>query len=928
VRVEEREEPGQDRAKPGKMANAMPTRFNHQLLARARTENGLSQDEVAQIVRVDPRTYRRYESGEVNEGGAFNIRNASRRRLVAALCAELGIAEEELVHEVPVGGHAVPMHTAGQRTESNSGLAPNPVEGPRVFVSYSADSEDHCAAVEAFARLLESWGMRVSIDMAVPYPAQGWAQWSISEVAEADFVLMVCTPLYRGRVEQLELPARGRGATWESALLGDVVRGANAFTRLGVVLLGAATRDAIPGALRMVPRLCIPQDVERLRAWLAQARPARRLVDEVNELESDSSDDELAVFANEEDRALAEYLRDLEALKNFDPGDRDSRLRPRLEEQINEIRQRLRSGAHLSPGQTLDGGTYELVRLLGTGGFGFVWMARDRKVKRTVAIKVLKPEHRDDRMRRARFLRGARVMASFDHPNIVDVIDAGRADAGQLYFVMEHVAGGDLQAWLRRAPKPSLPRILNVIRRVGDALMAAHRRGIVHRDVKPGNILVDPDGNPKLTDFDLVHVPETSGGTQPEPMGTYLYSSPEVLSDPSAVDPRADVYSLGMTLLDCLVGGTLSIASKHEVCRLLEATDVPEPLKAIVARATAMNAAGRYETMNAFVAELASLVLTLHPAPERAPDAPTMCPLLRAMSPSTRRFPLVGARTIVGRDPGNDLHLDARYVSAQHALLCWTGQTWMVRDLSSRNGIFVDHMRIGSGESARLREGSIVAFGNKLEAWEVVGADQPPDIAAVNRSTGELALPTGGILVLPTPAGPATIFLGSEGWVCQRGERVRKIVDGEEVETGGSRWVVRINAYKDAITTDVNSELFIRDIEIVFRLSDDDEYVQLILKTHDRTIDCGNRAHNYLLLLLARRRLADQHTGLADSVAGWVQMDDLKEVASHAQLNIDVFRIRKQFAAVGVEDAGLIVERRPRDNTLRIGTSRVSIVMV
>jgi len=908
--------------------------FNHELLVRARTELGLTQEEVARGAGVDVRTYRRYESGEVNQSGGFGVRTPSRRRLLDSLCRELGLAEEELVR---AGSNGASNGSASSGDKSQPGVAhaATPqlsVESARVFLSYSHDSPMHRSAVDELARLLATWGARVAVDTALQRPPEGWAQWSMSQFAEADIILMICTTEYRRRVELCEVPEQGPGATWEGPLLSDLVYdGNNAFGRIGVVLLEGATVDAIPAPFRVAPRFRVPADAEDLRVWLGQPLRRRRLLElVVAESDVDAVDDEPSLYVNRGERDLAAYLRDLEALRDLDPREDESEARRRLEERINAVRRQLRSGAHLNPGETLDGGTYSLVRRLGTGGFGTVWLASDAKVKRAVAIKVLKPEHQDDRTRRARFFRGARVMADLNHPGIVRVFDAGRIEAGHHYFVMEFVKGGDLNDWVK-SQKPELQATLRIVASISEALRAAHQRGIVHRDVKPANILVGVDGVPKLTDFDLVYAPDTEGDTQAEPMGTYLYASPEVLADPSAVDPRADIYSLGMTLLFCLLGGNLTITSKHEIPSVLERVELPDALKRLVLRATASDPAGRPETMNAFSAELAAIEQVLQPRPSLAAEGPSPYPFLRSLS-GGQRLLMVRTGLCVGRAPGNDLRLERRQVSAQHAAIFWTGRNWMVRDLGSRNGTFVDQRRIPPGEQYPLKEGSVLAFGQMLEAWELASAQSPPETAAVNATSGEVTLPEDGLLTLSDPEGDALVFLGSEGWVCEREEGVRPIVDGEELCLGSSRWTVRINARTGPVTGAIAppSELSLAGLELVFQISRDEEHVQVSARANGRTIDLGARSHNYLLVTLARRRIQNAQAGLPDTSCGWIYQEDLAHDPSMAlpQLNIDVFRIRKQFAAVGVVDAASIIERRPRTRQLRIGTSRLTIVSV
>lgn len=200
---------------------------------------------------------------------------------------------------------------------------------------------------------------------------------------------------------------------------------------------------------------------------------------------------------------------------------------------------------------------YELEELVGAGGMGAVYRARHRKLDRHVAIKVLLPDLESDPMFAERFLREARAMARLDHPGIVRVHDFGEAD-GVFYLVLEYVEGASLRELIgssRMGPGDAL----SLVPQICDALQYAHDAGIVHRDVKPENILVDQDGRARIADFGLAKVrdPQTGGVTLTathQAMGTPHYMAPEQLSSSGAVDHRADLYSLGVVLYEMLTG--------------------------------------------------------------------------------------------------------------------------------------------------------------------------------------------------------------------------------------------------------------------------------------------------------------------------------------------------------------------------------------
>jgi serine/threonine protein kinase len=227
-----------------------------------------------------------------------------------------------------------------------------------------------------------------------------------------------------------------------------------------------------------------------------------------------------------------------------------------VEHEIRALRRRIREGRPLKPGAKLGAGRYLLAERLGQGGFGVVWKARDLKLDRLVAVKVLHNNLAGDALRIDRFFRGARAMETLHHPAVVRVLEPRGEDSGHLFFVMELMTGGDLrQAVLQKKIGPEA--ILPILLRIGEALAIAHARGVVHRDIKPANILLADDGTPRLTDFDLVAAADTTGGTRTGALGTWLFAAPECLDRPQEADARADVFGLGMTAIFGLYGADL-----------------------------------------------------------------------------------------------------------------------------------------------------------------------------------------------------------------------------------------------------------------------------------------------------------------------------------------------------------------------------------
>jgi DNA-binding beta-propeller fold protein YncE/ABC-type branched-subunit amino acid transport system substrate-binding protein len=206
--------------------------------------------------------------------------------------------------------------------------------------------------------------------------------------------------------------------------------------------------------------------------------------------------------------------------------------------------------AAFTPGMTFAG--YRIESLIGRGGMGVVYRAIDLSLERPVALKLIAPELAEDDRFRARFLREPRLAASLDHPNVIPIYEAGEHD-GQLFLAMRFVEGRDLGRVLEREGPLPPERALGILAQVAGALDAAHRRALVHRDVKPANVLIDEDGHVYLTDFGITKQVGGESTDTGRVVGTLDYLAPEqIRGDP--VDGRTDLYALGCVLYECLAG--------------------------------------------------------------------------------------------------------------------------------------------------------------------------------------------------------------------------------------------------------------------------------------------------------------------------------------------------------------------------------------
>ena len=310
-------------------------------------------------------------------------------------------------------------------------------------------------------------------------------------------------------------------------------------------------------------------------------------------------------YADDASRELSQKLRELYRHRKILKISGDDVTE--IQTQILDLRRLLRRGPQLQAGEFLGDGRYQLLEVVGQGGFATVWKAWDTEADQLVAIKVLHGHLAGDRSRRERLFRGARQMAQLSHQHIVRVWGSELREGGEdgwFFFAMEYVAGGNLERAVLENTLTGDQR-LEIIRQVAQALDMAHRQGVVHRDVKPSNILIDSDQQAKLTDFDLVRADDTTGMTATQAMmGTIQFAAPEALEVAKEAGPETDIYSLGSTAVFALRGARLPSWYYRQPQRAIDELRCPTALRETLSKATALDAKGRFESAGDFAAEL------------------------------------------------------------------------------------------------------------------------------------------------------------------------------------------------------------------------------------------------------------------------------------------------------------------------------------
>lgn len=438
---------------------------------------------------------------------------------------------------------------------------------------------------------------------------------------------------------------------------------------------------------------------------------------------------------------------------------------------------------------------YQITRLLGEGGMGAVYQANDATLQRDVAIKVMHDTFAHQQDFQERFLQEARTAARMDHPGIVQVFDFGQ-DRGLLYIVMKFIPGDNLEEMLRslRAQNRWIPlsEAVNLIRQVALALDYAHKQGVLHRDLKPGNIMLEPEPSdglpyrPVITDLGLAKLAKGGLTTQDSSsMGTPAYMSPEqAMGRPS--DPRSDVYSLGILLFELATGRlpflarNLSEAIRYHVQtpppepRSIR-SEIPETLEQAILQAIQKDPAKRFPSAAAMAEALKAALpaatqvlsapagaqanislLTQYqnslielrgasilgafqdiPQPTTASDLNQDRIQILAADQTSRVVVVQKPNMTIGRDPDCELPVEDPKASRRHARLEFDGHGYRVTDLNSTNGTYLGNVRLTAGIPQAWSPDQTLRIGDTflrlLAAGEPIIPGQGPTLAAETR---------------------------------------------------------------------------------------------------------------------------------------------------------------------------------------------------
>jgi TolB-like protein len=443
--------------------------------------------------------------------------------------------------------------------------------------------------------------------------------------------------------------------------------------------------------------------------------------------------------------------------------------------------------------QSTLGTAYVLERELGGGGMSRVFVAEETSLGRRVVVKVLTPEL-SGAISAARFRREVQLAAGLQHPHIVPLLGAGER-GGLLYYTMPYIAGETLRARLARDGALPIPVVVRLVRDVARALAYAHRHGVVHRDVKPENVLLGEDGDALVADFGIAKAlaaataGDSSGGLTSVgfALGTPAYMAPEqALGDPS-VDQRADLYALGMIAYEALAGSHPFTGRTPQAVLAAHATEIPEPLArrrssvppelaALVTRLLEKNPADRPPTAEAVIAQLEGVATTPGSAP------PTTRPSWRRAAVVTVVFIVLGGAAVVAlwhriSAPSTDAALTAAAPGKSVAVLPLVNAGGDTADAYFAAGM-TDEVTGALARVAGLRVAS-------RSAASLIDTRRPIDVRDAGRR-----LNVGAVLV---------------GRVRRQGTQLRLAVELVNVADGGQLW----------------SETYARDGRDAFRVQDE-----------------------------------------------------------------------------------------------------------
>lgn len=259
------------------------------------------------------------------------------------------------------------------------------------------------------------------------------------------------------------------------------------------------------------------------------------------------------------------------------------------------------------------GKRYEILERIGAGGMADVYKSKDHKLNRYVAVKVLKSDYRSDEVFIQKFVSEAQAAAGLMHPNVVNVYDVGQ-DRGLYYMVMELVEGITLKDYIEKKGKLSAKETISISIQMVTGIQAAHNQHIIHRDIKPQNIIISRDGKVKVTDFGIARATTSTKTISTNVMGSVHYTSPEQARG-GIVDEKSDIYSAGITMYEMITGhvpfdgdSTVSVAIKHlreeMVSPAEEVPDIPYSLECIIMKCTQKSTARRYQNCQQLINDL------------------------------------------------------------------------------------------------------------------------------------------------------------------------------------------------------------------------------------------------------------------------------------------------------------------------------------